>query len=60
MFYIVHEDSFTMAARVPEGESMSPKFKTDDIEQAARFNTFGAASDASQNFGPDWWVEEIG
>lgn len=59
MFYIVHEDSFTMAADAPEGAFMSPEFKTDEIAAAKAFDTWGDASEASQNFGPDWWVEEI-
>lgn len=59
MFYIVHEDSFTMAAKAPEGALVSPKFTTLDIANAIPFDAWEAASDAAQNFGPDWWVEEI-
>lgn len=59
MFYITHENRTTMAARAPEGALMSPRYTTDDIVLAADFETFGEASEISQNFGPEWGVEEI-
>lgn len=59
MFYIVHEDSFTMAARPPEGKLPAPQFKTLQLADAIAFDDHATASEASQNFGPEWWVEEI-
>lgn len=32
---------------------------TNDLREAACFDTWGEASEYSQNFGPDWFVEEI-
>lgn len=59
MFYIAHENGVTLAARAPDGEIMSPRWATDDIAEAYGFDTWGQASEAAQNFGPDWNVEEV-
>lgn len=59
MFYITHENGSTVATRAPDGQFMSPRFTSDDFAEAFSFDTHGQASEASQNFGPEWSVEEI-
>lgn len=59
MFYVTHENGVTVATRAPDGQVMSPRFASDDFADAASFDTWGAASEASQNFGPEWGVEEV-
>lgn len=58
-YMITHEDGATFAAISSAGELLSPRCVTTDMARAARFETWGAASDASQNFGPEWTVEEV-
>lgn len=58
-FMITHEDGATFAAIPPAGRVLSPAYWTVAISEGARFETWGAASDASQNFGPEWSVEEV-
>lgn len=58
-YMITHEDGKTFAAIPPAGKFISPAHATTDISRGARFETWGAASDASQNFGPEWSVEEV-
>ena len=57
-YLIAHEDGARLAAIPKAGELLSPRSVTTDLSKAARFETWGAASDASQNFGPEWIVEE--
>lgn len=59
MFYITHRNGQTVATLAPEGEIMSPRYTSDDFADAAAFDTFGAASDAAQNFSDEWDVEEL-
>jgi hypothetical protein len=58
-YMVTHEDGITFAAIPPAGKFMSPAHVTTELSKAARFETWGAASDASQNFGADWTVEEV-
>lgn len=58
-YMITHEDGVTFAAIPPRDQIMSPTHTTVDINKGARFETWGAASDAAQNFGPEWTVEEV-
>lgn len=60
MFYITHKNGVTVATRAPEGALMSPSYASDDFADACDFETFGEASEVSQNFGPEWSVEEVG
>jgi hypothetical protein len=59
MFYIAHMNGSTLAAKAPEGELVSPRYATEDMFEACAFSTWGEASEASQNFGLEWSVEEI-
>lgn len=59
MFYITHENGVTVATKAPEGAMMSPRYTSDDFLDAFGFHTYGEASDAAQNFGPEWNVEEV-
>jgi len=56
MYYIEHENGNDVAANPPDGELVSPRHTTNDLMNAAAFETFDEAADASQNFGPDWHV----
>lgn len=58
-YMITHEDGATFAAIPPKDGFPSPAHATTDISRGARFESWGAASDASQNFGPEWTVEEV-
>lgn len=58
MFYVVNEYTDALAAKAPEGKFLGPAFTTMDIKEAQAFDSWGEASDASQNFGPDWMVEQ--
>lgn len=59
VFYIVHEDGGQFAARAPEGKFMSPQYTAGCLSAAEPFDSWGDASDVSQNFGPEWGVEEF-
>lgn len=55
MFYIVHVPSGHLANEGCTGEhDVKP---TASFTDAVAFDTWGDASDFSQNFGPDWSVE---
>lgn len=58
-YMVTHEDGVTLAAIPAGAEMLSPRSVTTDLAKAARFETWAEASDASQNFGPDWTVEEV-
>lgn len=52
MYYIVNQDNGRFATEP------RPNYGTALIEKALAFSTWAEASDASQNFGPEWSVEE--
>jgi hypothetical protein len=56
-FYLQHEPSGLLAHKLSTGEH--DHAKVNHPSDAARFDTWGAASDFSQNFGPDWQIEEV-
>ncbi|WP_164885786.1 hypothetical protein [Paenirhodobacter populi] len=56
-YYLRNEVSGTYAHRDSIGQHDG--LTTTDLDNAARFDTWGEASDYSQNFGPDWSVDEI-
>ena len=58
-YMITHENGVTFAAIPAKGEAPSPASATTDISRGALFESWGEASDASQNFGPEWGVEEV-
>jgi hypothetical protein len=58
MHYLRHIQSDQLANRDCTGEhDVRP---VDSCLEAAAFDTWGEASDFSQNFGPDWTVETFG
>lgn len=54
MFYLYNERSCLYAHRDSKGQHDG--LTTANLADAATFDTFGQASDYSQNFGPDWIV----
>ena len=58
-YYLKNDDGVTYAAMPPGDKFMSPAYITTDVAVAVRFDSFGEASIASQNFGPEWNIEEI-
>ena len=57
MFYLVHVPSGMLAHNLATGELDAAM--TNRNSDAKAFDTFGAASDYGQNFGPDWEVEAV-
>lgn len=57
MFYLIHAPTDQFAHELATGEHDAAM--TNRTTDAKAFNSWGEASDFSQNFGPDWRVEEI-
>ncbi len=55
-FYLINEVTDMLAHRDSRGEHDGKI--TEHCAEAARFDSWGDASDYGQNFGPDWRVEE--
>jgi len=56
MFYLINDVTGEYAHRDSRGQHDDKT--TTNLADAASFDTFGEASDYSQNFGPDWRVDE--